>query len=110
LIYEIQTYIKNNYEQKFSIKELCFLFGTNKTTLCALFKKHLNCTIVDYINCLKIYKAKIRMREGKENFTQISESLNFSSIHYFSKVFKQHEKLTPSQYIRTIKSKFNDDK
>lgn len=106
LLREVQSYINNNYEQKLKIDELCFIFGTNKTTLCSLFKKYLNCTITEYINRLKIHMAKIKMREGSENFTQISESLGFSSVHYFSKIFKQYEKLTPSQYIRTIKSKW----
>lgn len=110
LLLEVQTYIKNNIEQKLNIGELCFLHGTNKTTLCALFKQHLNCTIMDYVNNLKVHMAKIKMRKGTENFTQIGESLNFSSVHYFSKVFKQYEKLTPSQYIKTIKSKFCIDK
>lgn len=108
LLFEIQTYINNNYEQKINIGELCFLFGTNKTTLCSLFKEYLNCTVMDYVNRLKIRMAKIKMREGKENFTQISEWLNFSSVHYFSKVFKQHENLTPSQYIKSIKSKLSN--
>lgn len=105
LIKEVQAYIFNNYDQNFKLNELCFIFGTNKTTLCSLFKKHLNCTIIDYVNKLKLRMAKIKMREGRENFTQISESLGFSSVHYFSKIFKQHEKLTPSQYVKTIKSK-----
>lgn len=109
LLQEIQIYINNNIEQKFNIVELCFLFGTNKTTLCKLFKEYLNCTFIDYVNRLKIHAAKIKIRDGGQNFTQIAESLNFSSIHYFSKVFTQYEKLTPMQYIKTIKSKFNID-
>lgn len=105
LVKEVQTYINNNYEQNFNLNELCFLFGTNKATLCSLFKKYSGCTVLEYVNRLKIHIAKIKIRENKENFTQISESLGFSSVHYFSKVFKQHERLTPTQYIKTIKSK-----
>jgi AraC-like DNA-binding protein len=107
LLNEIQAYINNNIEEKFDIGELCFLFGTNKTTLCKLFKDYLNCTFIDYVNQLKIHTAKIKMRNGSQNFTQIAESLNFSSIHYFSKVFTEYEKMTPTQYIKTVKSKLN---
>ena len=44
------------------------------------------------------------MREGSLNLTQISENVGFSSIHYFSRIFKDKEKCYPSEYIKTIKA------
>ena len=44
-------------------------------------------------------------REGNENITQISIDLGFNSVHYFSRLFKKYENLSPSEYIASIKSK-----
>ena len=38
------------------------------------------------------------------NFTQISETLGYSSIHYFSRQFKKLTNMTPSEYASSIKA------
>ena len=103
--HEIYSYINKNYKEKVTLNELCFLFGTNKTTLCSSFKKAYGDTVVGYINRLKIKEAKKLMREKDYNLTEISQLLGFSSVHYFSRLFKKQEKISPSEYIGTIKSR-----
>ena len=102
---EVCRYIEENFREKISLDELCFLFGTNKTSLCAGFKEAFGDTIINHINKLKIREAKKMLREGKYNLTQISSAVGFSSIHYFSRTFKQYENKSPSAYIKSIKSK-----
>lgn len=108
LVTEICNYIKNNLSEDLSLKTLVTLFCINKTTLCKIFKSEKDCTISDYINRQRIKKAKILMRGGGVTFTQISETLNFSSVHYFSKVFSLYEKITPTTYIQSVKSKLEN--
>ncbi|MFA7636456.1 MAG: AraC family transcriptional regulator [Monoglobales bacterium] len=103
--HEIYNYVKKNFREKISLDELCFLFGTNKTTLCRSFKKVYGDTVIGYINYLKIKEAKKLMREGNYNLTEISNMLGFSSVHYFSRMFKKRQGVSPSEYIRTIKSR-----
>ncbi len=106
-IEEILSYINNNYTEKITLNDLCFLFGTNKTTICKSFKEAYGDTIVNYINKLRIKNAKKLIREGDLNLTQLSAKVGFSSIHYFSKTFKAYENQSPSEYIHTIKAKLN---
>ena len=103
--YEVYSYVKKNFKEKITLSELCFLFGTNKTTLCNSFKKAYGDTVIGYINYLKIKEAKKMLREGKYNFTEISQMLGFSSVHYFSRLFKKQQGVSPSDYIKTIKSR-----
>lgn len=104
---EICDYLKKNFREKITLGELCFIFGTNKTTLCSMFKRNYGDTVIGYINTLKIKEAKKLMREGNYNLSQISSMLRFSSIHYFSRMFKMKEKISPSEYMRTIKSRLD---
>lgn len=102
---EIFTYINNNYKEKITLDDLCFLFGTNKTTICKSFKAAYGDSVINYTNRLRIKKAKKLMRDGDLNLTQVSACVGFSSIHYFSKLFKAYEGISPSEYISTIKAK-----
>lgn len=104
---EIYNYITSNYSEKIRLDDLCFLFGTNKTTICKNFKAMYGDTVVDYLNKLRIKQAKRLMRESDLNLTQLSSRVGFTSIHYFSKMFKLLENQSPSEYMKTIKSKLD---
>lgn len=106
-ICDIHSYIINNYSEKITLDALCFLFTTNKTTICNAFKDAYGDTVTRYINKLRIKEAKKLMREGNLNLTQISARVGFASIHYFNKTFKALEQKSPSEYIKTIKSKLD---
>ncbi|GHV03192.1 hypothetical protein FACS1894211_15720 [Clostridia bacterium] len=104
---EICAYLNANFKQELSIKRLCILFGTNKTTLSMRFKQQIGKTIVEYVNSLKIIEAKRLIRLGGKTFSEIAEELGFSSQHYFTKLFTKVEKQSPSLYMHMIKSKLD---
>ena len=58
--------------------------------------------IIDYFILLKIDRAKKLITETELSFTEISDSLGFSSSAYFSRTFKKKTGLTPSEYLRKI--------
>ena len=104
-IQEIFRYLNENFKEKIRLPEICFLFGTNSTTLCNKFRAIYGETVISYINKLKIKEAKKLMRSGSYNLTEIASIVGFSSVHYFSRIFKQYEKQSPTNYIKTIKSR-----
>ncbi|MCG9793230.1 helix-turn-helix domain-containing protein [Flavobacterium algicola] len=56
------------------------------------------CTIVHYINLLKMEKAKEMILFEEYNFSEIAEKLNFSSLSAFSTQFKKITSFTPSHF------------
>lgn len=101
-IYEIKEYLDENFCQKITIEELCFLFNTNKTSLSLAFKQSFGQTIVDYLNHARIKHTKSLLREGVYTLTEIAESMNMSSVHYLTTLFKRIAHMTPTEYLRTI--------
>lgn len=104
-IMEINKYITENFREKINLAELCFLYGINKTTLCYDFKEAFGETVINYVNILRIKESKKLLREGSYNLTQIASMVGFSSIHYFSRIFKQFENKSPTEYLKTIKAR-----
>lgn len=104
-IREVKSYLDENYAQKIVVDELCFLFGTNKTTLSKRFKDAYGTTIIDYVNALRIKHTKRLLRENKYTLTEIANILNMSSVHYLTVLFKKYVRLTPTEYLRTLKEK-----
>lgn len=99
---EIKRYLDENYRQKITVEELCFLFNTNKTSLSAAFKQAFGQTIIDYVNVLRVEYTKSMLRGGNHTLTQIADQLNLSSVHYLTALFKKYTAMTPTEYVHTI--------
>lgn len=90
--------------EQLTIEELCRHVMVGRSQLHDLFQKELSYGVLEYFTCMKMDFAKQLIREDTMNLTQISEYLGFSSIHYFSRRFKQMVGMNPSQYRSSVKS------
>lgn len=59
--------------------------------------------IIDYVNKQRIDKSVVLMNTTSMNMTEISEIVGFSSLRYFSRVFKSIIGETPSNYKKQNK-------
>jgi len=70
-----------------------------------MFKAKTNYGVMAYFRMLKMEEAKKMIREGRYNFTEISELLGYESLHYFSRSFKKYTNMSPSEYAISVKAK-----
>ena len=98
-----QQYITANVQNKLSVPDAAKNAGVSPSYLTALFHKHLQISPGDYIRRIKLQEAKQLIRSGEMNFTQIAAALNYSTVHHFSRQFKENFGFTPSEYARSIK-------
>ncbi len=105
LVNRIICFMKENIDKNLSIDDFCEEFGLSRTRIKDLFREKLNTGIIQYFRHLKIEKATELIREENYNFSEIADKLGFSSVHYFSNVFKKITDMTPSEYAISVKSK-----
>ncbi len=99
----IKNLLQENINDKLTLDDICEKTLMSKSSLQKLFKKETGESIIFYYNKIKIEKAKTLIRESEYNFSQISNILGFSTIHYFSRIFKNITGMTPSQYSSSTK-------
>lgn len=87
-----------------STAEICRRFSISESALQKLFRAKMGCGVMQYCQRLKIDAAKRLIRQKRMNFTEIAESLGYSSIHYFSRHFKKQTGMTPTQYADSVKA------
>lgn len=112
-IYErIVSYLENQICEHITIEEVCRENLIGRSQLQKLFRERNGCGVITYFSKLKIGLAKQLIREHHLNFTQISDHLGYTSVHYFSRQFKKITGMTPSEYASSIKvlseGKFED--
>jgi len=96
---EIKQYIEMNYNKKISLDKLSKIFFLSPQYISALFSKQTGYTPIEYLNKIRIEKAKELFVAGETNISKVAQEVGFGDIHYFYKVFKQFERKTPVQFI-----------
>lgn len=105
MVYDkITTYLEEHIREHLSIDSICRDNLIGRSQLQKLFRDQHQCGVIDYFSRLKIECAKQLIRENHHNFTQISDFLGYTSIHYFSRQFKKITGMTPSEYASSIKA------
>ena len=99
----ILLYLEQNIHHHLTIDQIARENLIGRSQLQKLFHEQNGCGIIDYFSQLKIEEAKQLIRSQRLNFTQISDLLGYTSIHYFSRQFKQKTGMTPSEYASSIK-------
>jgi len=105
LVNRMICFMKQNIEKNLTVDDFCREFSLSRTRIKSLFKDRMQTGIIQYFRRMKIERAKELIREENYNFSEIAERLGFSSVHYFSHVFKKITDMTPSEYAVSVKSK-----
>ena len=98
VINRVKKYIRDNLSGDTSLDALGDLVGLSPEYLLRLFKKSEDLTILQYINDLKIIKAKNLIADRELQIKEIAIELGFSSSGYFGRFFKSKTGLSPQGY------------
>jgi signal transduction histidine kinase/DNA-binding response OmpR family regulator len=88
----------NLTEEEFGISRLCTELAVSRTQLYRKFKFLSNKTIADYFKFLRLYKAKELLFTTDLNITEVTYSVGFKSISYFSREFTREFGKSPSEF------------
>lgn len=103
LVDGIKSYIEDNLYDGITLDEISKEFYFSKTYIKSVFRKKTGKSIIKYVTMRKVDEAKKLISQGRFSVTEIAYKLGFSSLHYFSRIFKQHTRMTPTEYARRIK-------
>ena len=97
---EVKAFLAEHLSEQLTVGDLCARFWVGQTALMRKFKSETGRSPMEYFTGMKIAEARRRIADGTATFTELAEELGFSSIHYFSKVFKQKTGMTLTEYSR----------
>lgn len=98
LLIDVANYIYHHISEPIKTEDIANSLYLSRPYLSKKFKEETNENIAEYIIKEKINEAKRLLRYSNKTLTQISLYLGFSSPSHFSRVFKKHTNLSPSEY------------
>ena len=105
-IHELIDHINTHYSENITCEVIEELFESNYDYLNRVFKRAFGYTIMNYITHLRITKAKDLICTTSISFSEIGYLVGINDQYYFSKLFKKHTGMSPSQYA---KNRYNVD-
>lgn len=94
----VTDYMVKNIHRTLTVQEMSQELGMSISSLKRLVQSTCSKSPCTYFTDLKAEEAKWLILHTTLSITEISERLGFSSVHYFSRVFKQKTGKTPTQY------------
>ncbi|MBQ8526002.1 MAG: helix-turn-helix domain-containing protein [Clostridia bacterium] len=86
-----------------TLSDIAGRFGISEEHFCRVFKKHTGYRPFEYMNLIKLQKAKELLSNTNMDIKDIAAHIGFESHSYFSLLFKKYVGESPSQYRRGTK-------
>ena len=97
-IRQVQTYIEQHFEEKFSVDRLAMMVSLGRRSFERRFKAATHNTVLEYIQRVKIEAAKRSLESKRKNVNEIMYEVGYQDAKAFRTVFKKITGLTPGAY------------
>lgn len=98
-IEDVKKYIYEHcLDDNFSVKYLAANFNTSVSNISHFFKKSMGITISQYVEELKLDRAKQMLLDSDMRISEIASVLRYANSTVFIEMFKRYEGMTPGNY------------
>ena len=103
LLYKIFDFVEENFCGDCSLTSLSKKIGYDYSYLSRHFKKIVGISFNSYVTHYRLSHACYLMENTEQTILQCAYNSGFSSLRNFNRCFKEHLKITPTQYLKNLK-------
>ena len=100
-------YIQTHYKENLSLDSVAKEIDLSSPYLSSLFSRILGTTFINYVQSVRIQKAKELLCSTTMKVYEIAYSIGYDDEKYFSQVFRKTEGITPSQFRAQSSANFD---
>lgn len=98
LVKQAQAYVHYNYAQAIGRKDIADAVGVSENYLSQIFRQETSISPLDYLNRVRIARAKEYLLKNDESITQIAVCVGYNDPAYFSRVFRKLTGCSPQEF------------
>lgn len=99
----IKEYIQNNIQENLSLYGIASVHGMSAKYLSHLFKQKTGVNLTEYVNAVRLNRAKELLKTSEKKIGEISVMAGFDSRTTFLRVFKKYEGCSPKEYREMLR-------
>lgn len=97
-----RRYIDMHFKETLTLEQLADEVHMNKYYLSHAFKREYGVSPINYMISRRVEESKYLLAETDLPMSQISQLLGFSSLSYFSQVFRRSQNISPMEYRKSV--------
>lgn len=99
VVSEVKEYIDSYYDDSsLNGAAIAKHFYMNQSYLSTIFKKSVNCGMLEYLARVRISKAMELLKASDQSIETISENVGFANVRTFTRVFSKYTGMSPSKF------------
>jgi len=102
LIQKIITRVDTDLTENLTLSTLAKHLNVNASYLSTLFRKETGQTLTEYVNTKRIQHALFLLNSTNMQIQTVAQHCGIPDINYFTKIFKKHVGMTPSDYRKNL--------
>lgn len=91
-------YIRLHATEGITVQQIARLAGLNRTYFSTEFRSAIGVSPVEYIARVRMDKAKELLSQSTATVTEIAYSVGYTSLYSFTRAFKNHCRMSPTDY------------
>ena len=99
----VKRYIDLHFKEALTLELLSEEAHMNKYYLSHAFKREYGISPINYMTSRRIEESKYLLAETDLSMSQIAQLLGFSSLSYFSQVFRRTQQISPMEYRQSTR-------
>lgn len=96
--YRFCRYFSDHYQEGISLERMAEHFGYNKDYFGKIFREQMGVGFSQFHSALRMEYAQELLGSGSHKIYEVSEILGYSTVDYFTKIFRKYTGLSPSDY------------
>ena len=103
------NYMNKHFTENITIDDIAAAAMKSRDHLSHLFTRTAGISIKQYLINLRINHAKFLLSETDRNISEIAEECGYGELNFFSRQFRNSEKISPSEFRRMIRKNHVED-
>nr|WP_275900844.1 AraC family transcriptional regulator [Paenibacillus periandrae] len=105
---DIIVYLNEHLDKPFRLEEMSQRLNFSIDYLTKCLKKHTDLTPLQYLNRIRMLKARDLLEHSELSLREISSHVGISDMNYFFRLFRKHIGMPPAKYRASFYSVFSD--
>ena len=101
---EALDYIKDNYRQKITVRDIAREVNLSESHLFSVFKKETGFSPITYLNNYRLSAAADLLLRDNKTIVEIADEVGICDSVYFNKLFRKNYQMAPSKYREAHKN------
>lgn len=100
-----RAYLDRHYQEPVSLEAIADALHVSPYHLSHVFSQESDFSLFTYLTSLRMERARALLSEGTMKIGEVAERVGFESSSYFSKVFRRHFGIAPSECLGEMPTK-----